>query len=203
MCEDAGFLYTDTPNRPLGAKLNAVVASLKDHEFDGLVMFGSDDWMSHDVIRGHARLLEKGIDYARLQGLYVLHAGTRRCVYCTGHTAVGTLLHRRLIEQLEWALWPKGTNYRLDTWMMKRLYRKPKRFCRLPLSDLAPGAIIIDVKSKTNIRGYSMVARPGKFSERCELDDILQHFGEQDREELLEAMQLQHAEDFHPPEDSE
>ena len=186
ICESAGFLYVESPNRPLSSKWNRALRLLRPESPDAVVIIGSDDWLSYGLLRGYADFVHRGCDFVSLREIFILDAVTRRCLRFRGHTGVGRMVGRQLLDRLGWQLWPPRINRLLDTGMNRRLAsRRPRRPWRGLLGQVAKNAVSLDIKTGTNLWGFKRLARSGvAFNPNL----VLRHFSHADRVELELAM---------------
>jgi len=190
-CLDAGFLYTSSPNRPLAKKWNAAVALLREQRPDAVLVIGSDDWLSHGMLSGYARLLRDGHDHVSLCDLYLLDAETRRCSRFRGLTGVGCMLRRDVVERLQWQLWPEQLNRSLDNGMKRRLSAMQPGVSKPWIGEMAEvgqDATAIDVKTSTNLWNFDRLSRSEKCAD-CSPQEALRHFSDLDLSALEFAMQ--------------
>jgi len=189
LCEDVGFFYVEFPNQPLGAKVNAALGLLRDHDVDAALLVGSDDWLSHDLLRTYVELVVGGHDYMRLRDLFVLDADSRRCVRIQGRNGAGRVVGRQILDALGWELWPSESARGLDVQMAKRARAHATKSWGRLHSQLQRKAVAVDVKTHTNLRSFSYVARHS--AERVDPERVLGCFAGVDRRELESAMELE------------
>ena len=189
LCENAGFLYLETANRPLGAKVNGSLGLLRGLRIDAALLVGSDDWLSHDLLRTYVELIADGFDYIRLRDLFVLDADTRRCVRLQGRNGVGRVVAAHILDALRWELWPPGSSRGLDSQMAMRARAHARRTWGKKHASLGEKAVAVDIKTHTNLRSFSYVA--GHSTERVDPERVLGCFVGVDRRELEEAMELE------------
>lgn len=155
-----GFPYIEFQNRPLGAKYNARMLFASAFDPDYVLMLGSDDIISTDLLKAYEKEMEKGTDFMGILDLYIYNVATKQTTYCQGYTnervgetvGVGRCLSRNLLQQLNWQPWIDSRNSSLDGAMMTKLgsLNYSKKTFRLKELD----AFAMDIKSGNNISPF-------------------------------------------------
>lgn len=107
------FKYIEVSNAPLGAKWNAALIPIKG-EVDGVCIFGSDDLVNLEYFNKLLKAIQGGNQLAGLSGLYFYDHPGNRLLYWQGYipprqnevAGAGRFIGRKILEKLEWILWP-------------------------------------------------------------------------------------------------
>ena len=157
-----GWGYVEAPNRPLGAKWNAARPAVRAHDPDGMVVVGSDDWLSTPAFRFYVEGLRAGVPLMGFRDIYFLYWQTGRTLYFGGYQhpsrvgeslGLGRCLSRESLEALRWQPWWNSLNRGLDYSMMRSLRKRhpvvkdQARIVRM--ADV--GACAIDIKTPVGI----------------------------------------------------
>lgn len=194
LCNGTGFLYVESPNRPLSRKWNSAVKLLRECQPDAILIVGSDDWLSHGLLRAYARFLRDGCDYVALKDVYLIHANTKRCLLFTGTTGVARMIRRDILDRLQWQLWPDTLNRSLDRVMGYRLDADgvtPSQPWNGSMAQVAQDAVAVDIKTTTNLWSFRLLARLTDKVSSCPYPEVMRHFNDIDRAEMEAAMQLE------------
>lgn len=141
MCEERGFRYIEHWNTPLTAKWQAGINEIRNDEFDGLIILGSDDFISDSVIFDYLSILKKGVHFYGYRDLHLYNTATRELGYWRGYGSepgkksqplrvgetigLGRLLSHALLDFLKFDLWKSSeANKGLDGIMRERVEKK-------------------------------------------------------------------------------
>jgi hypothetical protein len=139
---------------------------LHGRDADGVMILGSDDFVTPAYLRQACRILTSGFSAVfGVDQFYSYNALTRelghwrQIVYHESWpipVGCGRVFSRALLDRVSWRLWPLDQDKGLDTMCSKRLIALgyPMDLVRL---DNFPGAAIVDVKSDTNITPWERV----------------------------------------------
>jgi hypothetical protein len=168
LCERSGFDYIEYANSPLTHKWNHGVRASRRYDPDALVIVGSDDLISEDLIRVYAEKLKDGHDFLGLTDFYFFDIATSRLGYWPGYEATdperahepvgcGRCFSRRLLEQTDWNLWPEEPRLDREIDKLAREYLASRGFepVSWKLADI--GASAVDMKSITNINAFDEI----------------------------------------------
>ena len=147
--EGALAVYAD--NEPLGAKWNAAVRTSQMFGADAVMIVGSDDLVSPDYIKHALRLIERGADVVQPAGCWFVELSSGEAFFHPIRTGAGRVVSRRLLELLDWKLWPDYATIRLDGEMDKVVATVPHRAIQ---SDVGR---VVDLKSGENMWSYSNI----------------------------------------------
>lgn len=168
LCEDNGFAYLEYPNSPLSHKWNAGVRAARAFNPHGLVIVGSDDFITDNLLESWVEKLREGYHFLGIRDLYVLDLSSGRLGYWGGYEhsrlmpyragepiGLGRCFSRSLLEATDWNLWPPEPRLEqgLDELALKFVRQKGFEASSWLLDDL--GAQAIDIKSGTNITAFS------------------------------------------------
>uniref|UniRef100_A0A6M3IPB6 Putative glycosyltransferase n=1 Tax=viral metagenome TaxID=1070528 RepID=A0A6M3IPB6_9ZZZZ len=163
--------YLQAPNVPLGAKWNAALSAARGRSPDGVVVTGSDDFLSVDLIRAWAR----GVVAYEMQGVLdclVVDVQSDRWIHWLGYPpgprlgepiGGGRCYSARLLEAVGWTLWQNELNQNLDASAMARVREKlPELTTRTIRCDHRRG--VVGMKSGQAITRFSLyVADPSRY----------------------------------------
>jgi len=119
-----GVGYLEVPNEPLGAKVQAGIEYCRRFNPDGLLLCGSDDWLSSNWIEVLSPYLED-YDLVGCNTLYIMHCSKRhpfqigRCSYEGTKRerepmGPGRFLSRRILDKINWKVYPSHIRNNLD-----------------------------------------------------------------------------------------
>lgn len=164
LCREQGGEWIEVHNRPLGAKANRIAEAAFRDGADYLFSLGSDDFVSSALAAAYVPYIEQRTPYVGPAGIYFFEPRTGRAVYLprypVGHprhgepVGAGRLLHRSLAEPRRFRPWPMDRDRGLDGGMTERLNRR-----RGSLIPVGPEAVLVDVKTETNIWSYDHIAQ--------------------------------------------
>lgn len=169
LCEEYGFNYVEHPNSPLSYKWNAGVKAAETYNPDGLIIFGSDDLISSEMLRAYAEKLKKGLQFFGVRDMYFFDPITTRLGYWGGyeHTSMkdrsgepigcGRCFSRSVLERMDWNLWPPQPklNSLLDRLSLNYLKVSGFRPVTWRLAEI--GASAVDIKIGTNITPFDAI----------------------------------------------
>jgi hypothetical protein len=114
-----GYEYLEVANNPVSEKFNAALSMAKG--FDGVVVIGSDDFLSDDafdiyyvqdiskpMIVGSSKINFYSTQYKELRELSHVNSITETI-------GAGRLYTKAMLERVNWRLWPRNQNNGLDT----------------------------------------------------------------------------------------
>lgn len=161
-CDAHRGIWVETPNRPLGRKLNNTISAAFKRGAEYLLVTGSDDFLGPELVERYLESIALGRRYVGLRGIYFTELRTgRTCLwpgYPRGHwrqgepIGAGRLLHRSLLGNGR--PWEDDRDKGLDRSMTRRL-----NLPRAHLIDVGPAAVAVDVKTVENIWSFQHMAR--------------------------------------------
>lgn len=172
-------LYVRYKNLPLGEKWNIGLEFIKDLEWDYVLISGSDDLYSPELYARYFQLMEEGVHFAGLIDFYFLDQTKGHLKYFPGHRSerrgetngAGRILHRSVLEALEWTLWDDHKNQELDLSMTRRL-KTVEGLTERVINLKAEGLVAVDIKDGQNI--HAIDAYKGQYVSKDVLKDIFQ-----------------------------
>lgn len=167
LCTENDFASIVTNNRYLSNKFNAGMSLLKDMDWTHVMILGSDDIPSSSMIREHMRFPD--VDFLALNdlwfwGLNPKRAGYGSFMYWYGGSSrigAGRMISRRVIEALDYELWPNGHVSGLDGKSARKVNGLELDLKRRSYSLRGAGAFMMDVKYEFNISSLSPIMRRG------------------------------------------
>lgn len=152
-----GFNIIKHDNNPLGAKNNALLKATKD--FDGVVIVGSDDFLSDSVWK-HYRTLDLtkevyyGFNNCHVYSVWDEKLGTDFSYTKSGNTiGVGRLWTKPTLQKMNYTLWTNSKNSGLDTDSKKRMLSKGIKEVSMDYDC----HFIVDIKQDNNITNPAIV----------------------------------------------
>lgn len=167
ICHEHGFHTVKTNNRPLSNKLNTGLQLLRDRDWTHVMILGSDDILSNRLIEVHTR--HHDADFVAIHDLWFWGMNPKRAGYDTftywragsGRIGAGRLLSRRVIEALDYKLWPDRENGGLDGRSAKRIKDLDLDLKRVSYSLLEHNAFMVDIKYELNVSSLSPILSRG------------------------------------------
>ena len=149
ICEANNINWIMTPNKPLGAKWNSGLRQSLIHEWDYLLILGSDDLISNCLINRY--MTYTGWDMIGVRDMYVYKDGAIKYFRYNQERSVGAgrLIKRSAIEKCG-MLWSDHKNKGLDGHCSKRLRMKRLKEIAINMGD----SIVVDIKSDTNMNSF-------------------------------------------------
>ena len=167
LCREYGFMYLERPNEPLGRKFNEGLQVFKSTDVDYVIIMGSDDLVSDNLIEAYMPYMEKGKDMMGILDVYFYDMLKKELHYLYGYglkkqdrhrkgetLGMARCIKRSVIERCRWELWMNPINKGLDWTMTQKLKRMGVRAIPLRLTDI--GAFAVDLKSGNNICGLNI-----------------------------------------------
>jgi len=167
LCREYGFMYLERPNEPLGHKFNEGLRVFKNIDVDYIIIMGSDDLISNNLIEAYMPFMKKRKDVIGILDIYFYDILEKQLHYLSGYglrpqdkhrkgesLGLARCIKRDVVERLGWQLWMNGINKGLDWTMTQRLKRFGVRPIGLKLRDI--GALAVDLKSGNNICGVNI-----------------------------------------------
>lgn len=152
--------FIEGPNRPLGAKWNAAIRYARQEWSDYIMILGSDDFLSNDVVDSMADAMGEHHPHIGLHGLYFAdhESGSALRWYGGDRPAgPGRIIASDLVPKA--GPWPPEQQWAMDA-ELHRALGEPK----IELIKVGPNSVALDVKYADNIWGYSELCRslPGR-----------------------------------------
>lgn len=153
-----GWTYASHKNQPYTDKFNRGFQVLRG-KVDGVIVVGSDDFLTKEYIEHVRELIKSGVDYAQPGALWFYDARSRRCIYgSVTRIGAGRMLSKRLLDHLGWYPYKAGLTSRLDHSMEDRVHPLvvPKRI------TMEEGRVLVDVKTDNNIWSFNNMKHLGQ-----------------------------------------
>ena len=170
--ERTGASYVEIQNHPLGAKWQAGVQRAREFNPDAVLICGSDDWLTSNWCSVCARQIEQGIDIVGKTNWCSCIARPNhplqvmRIRYRKNHRkdpiGSGRLISRRVLDKLDWNLYPIHKDRWLD-WESWARIKKVKG--RLKLLNIREDIWLLCIRSSWITRSQWDTS---KWSYQCE-----------------------------------
>lgn len=149
LCEKYGVEWVMYKNEPLGEKKNAGLQKAKEIEFDYLMEIGSDDLILNELLDDYKQYLGKYLFFGVSDAAYI-ESDTLACRRLISRSTYGAgrMIHRSVLEKVDWKLWNDHINRGMDNNSVLSLQRKGVMYQRVTPMEF-PG--VIDVKSDENL----------------------------------------------------
>jgi len=193
LAESCGWHYVGAPNAPLSDKLGAGVRYVQELDpHAGLLAMGADDLVTEEWID----LCFRSDTLLGLRDMYLIRRGSWESVWWKGYQndrrgePVGAhrFFPRKILDALDWQLWPAGLNRNLDGNLCARIGRlqpNPQDTMRV-LSMQEAGCAALGISGEENLTPWRLIL-PG--AEPIEMERLLNYLPEETRNDVL---QLQH-----------
>lgn len=130
------FQYYNFKNQPLSDKWNYGSMLLKNHDFDYVLLIGSDDLIDVKFMMEYFVRMKNGSDYIGILDMYIYDLFRSKLFYWDGYRqmsgrqgetiGLGRCLSKRIVEILDYQLWSYGLNMGLDGSLNKKLNKIPQ-----------------------------------------------------------------------------
>lgn len=165
LCDKNHFHYLEHPNQPLGQKFNAGMKWFQEQEVGYVMILGSDDLVSPNLMGAYLPHFENQTDIIGLLDLYFLNVPTAQLVYFPGYQdhrkgqtlGAGRCLSRRCLNLLNWQPWESHLNASLDHSMTQKLKSLKQAYPELTESHFqmkTTGIAVTDIKTEVNITPF-------------------------------------------------
>tara|TARA_R100000152_G_C6775315_1_gene203654 strand:- start:1295 stop:2089 length:795 start_codon:yes stop_codon:yes gene_type:complete len=157
LAEKLGCKYIESPNKPLGKKLNCRSRYfLENKKYTHMILLGSDDIISENIFNA-IKLNCNKYDLISWSDLYFYDINKDTGYYCSGYKnhrsgepmAPGRCLSRRLVKKMGPDLWPNNLAIHPDGPLWRNKLSRESRATVLSCKKV--GGYIVDIKSDTNI----------------------------------------------------
>ena len=158
LCND--FDYVEYKNKPLSNKWNAGLSHLlKNHQFDYVLILGSDDIVTPNYIDLFSNHLINGMT-GRTDS-FQFNLITKKCGYFSGYknyrrgetVGAGRFIDIKTIKKLNGALWDDGLNMSLDFSMVTKMKKAKIPIKGVQIKDM--GVIGMGIKGKLNMNKFN------------------------------------------------
>lgn len=154
-----GCIYVEHLNNPVSDKHNAGFAKAREIGCDGVVLMGSDDFVSDNYFD----FVKSNFDSENVLGLkdlYFYSTKTKGLSYFKGYAnnsqtvGAGRFFPASVLNKMDWKLWSSGLNKGLDTNCSQRLAKKG--IAEHSFSMEETGIFLVDVKHSRSITNHSI-----------------------------------------------
>jgi hypothetical protein len=155
--EAKGLKYIETPNKPLGKKLNLLLKECKD--YDGVLVLGSDDFISDSVIKMYQKIDCTKAVYYSFNDIYIYSNKYRQIKSDFDYTRAGNgigvarLYTKPTLKAMNYEIWSNTRLKGLDGNADKRLRSKKVKEIQLDLDK----HLVLDVKIEQNISAHEII----------------------------------------------
>lgn len=162
LAENYRFHYVETPNQPLGAKMNKSVELARMLSPDYCLMLGSDDLIGSKLMARYVELMEKGIDFVYLTDCYFFDTVSKGGLYWGGYikpnnkgdaAGIGKLISKNLLDKINWNCFPPGFDRILDTGFDKQI--RNVSYTKEAINLQQNGLFALDIKSQVNMTPFA------------------------------------------------
>jgi hypothetical protein len=171
MTENAGFLYLEHENNPVSAKWNAGLKALRKHDPSHVMVLGSDDFISDNLLKCFIEEIDYGFDgVIGIMDSYFISLSERaadfnNCIYWYGYPSLNILgsarcVSRRVLDAVDWELWPKNKDSELDRLSRLKMFKCGVSGPTLGFSVREEGWLHIDIKTRGNISSMTPLMPP-------------------------------------------
>jgi hypothetical protein len=157
-----GCNYIEIDNYPVSRKHNATLEVAKELDVDGVVLFGSDDFVNDGFWEFIYKQSPNEKCLVGFKDLYFYSTQTDEFGYYEGwgnnsqSIGAGRFFSRYILDLMDWKLWSDDKNKALDTDSGKRLQKQGVGNKNYKMSDV--NAFILDVKHTRSITSNSILA---------------------------------------------
>ena len=156
---DKTFNYYNYPNQPVSNKWNFALSKCRDFEYDYVLMMGSDDLISPEVLHKYKDFIDSEYEYIGLTDLFVYNTLTEKFYYWSGYKinsgrhgeslGLGRCIRKNIVEYFNYKLWSENLNRGLDGSMEKKMRSLPD-LKKINFKCIDYG-VSCDIKSENNI----------------------------------------------------
>lgn len=128
-CREYSIPYFDYANRPLSNKFNYAMQYYKDKGVDGVIVMGTDNFLSEDLLREYVKASRNNFDLVGVLDSYIYNNLDDKMYHFKGYRYVrvgetlgaGRFLSSRLLKKMDFTPWGPGLNRNLDGSMWRKL----------------------------------------------------------------------------------
>ena len=173
LCILNGWDYIEHPNTPISQKFHHLFLHTQTYVFDFIILVGSDDLMSEEVITFYETKIDRDTPYLfGLRDIYFYSIPHDATLHMEGYPfpqtiGAGRVFSRTLMERINYSIFT-GThiNRGLDTSCSNRLKRAGIKEVAVTMKET--GGLIIDIKHPlTSLTPFSRIDR---WSRRIDID---------------------------------
>ena len=157
ICNEYKIWHVTQQNRPVTEKFNRSYAYMKSQGLDYVVLSGSDDIMSTQLVRNLMVEMEKGTDLIGVTSIY-FYAGDglmRGKLVRLDHRnilAPAKTVSAKVLDGCDWRPWNIEKNWGMDAIFAKSIAPHVK-------TKKAVGGMVVDVKTRVNLNSFNIWGR--------------------------------------------
>jgi hypothetical protein len=158
LAESCGWDYIETPNAPLTYKHTALFQAARERNPDAVLLIGSDDLLSTNLINYYQKNYSAEADYLLgLKDLYFYSAKTKKAIHHLGFIGnkidftigCGRIFSRKLLDKIDWKPWgDEKTNRGLDIICSRRLAFQGIKERQITMQE---SGIAVDIKTNVGL----------------------------------------------------
>ena len=183
-------IYIETENFPISAKHNKLLEEAKKHNLDGVLLFGSDDMVCDNyfknIVTSPALYNADQDKIIGLSDIYFYDTKTKVLGHWPGYlmgkqsAGAGRFFSKRILDSVDWKLWPDDMNKGLDGACNKKLGALGFTDSTYSMSDL--NAFLVDIKHSNSISNREIVnaCKPSR------LNLMMKKLGNEDFKKVME-----------------
>ncbi len=119
ICDDNIIIHITRPNKPVSSKWNFAFDALRDIKVDYVVICGSDDIISNDLMSNIIANINKGYDLIGINqiyfyGTYGSYKGKLYNLRRPSMLGVCKTISKRVLDEIDWKVCPQPKNFALD-----------------------------------------------------------------------------------------
>lgn len=201
LCQQYGFDYVEHANSPLSHKWNAGVQAVRNYDVDGLVIVGSDDLLSSNTFGIYAEKLSEGLDFFGISDLYFYNALSGVLGYWGGYALTqpqrvgepigcGRCLSRRLLDRVDWNLWPAEPGYEKGLDLVALRLAKVQGFQPSTWRMAELGIKAVDVKAGDSITAFEEIGFEQQSSGEAALEYLREWWSQEELKQLARLIQM-------------
>jgi hypothetical protein len=173
-----GLHYIEVPNFPISNKHNSMLVVAQHLQVDGVVLMGSDDFVSDSFWTNIYKFTPTETNVKGLSDLYFYSVESKKIGYFKGYknttqsVGAGRFFSKFVLEKMDWKLWSDGLNVGLDSDCSTRC--KSQGIEDNLYSMKESKAVLIDVKCGISITNEAII-------DTCEIMDTKKVFSKIDK----------------------
>jgi hypothetical protein len=153
-----GWHYIEVSNNPLSEKHNALLTKAKELNVDGVVLIGSDDLLSKEILKFYHTLTPNENEVVGFKDCYFYLTEKMELWYFKGHRfkqtiGAGRFFSKQILDKANWRLWNLEANRGLDTICTNHLKKLGINERVINLKDI--DGFMVDIKHTRNITPFA------------------------------------------------
>jgi len=183
------FHQVNTPNKPLGNKLQKGLEKVKELKPDYVIFSGMDHLISDSLFEKYLELMKEGNEYIGFTDLYFFDRQTNKLFYSWGYTnnrqgeTQGTwrTLSKEALDKCNWELWDNEAIGQLD----KTFTNNSKSLKLTSFTLREHGLVAIDIKEENTLNTLDDIETKHEVKQ-----EILKNLSEQEYSYLMEETDI-------------